>query len=89
MLKVRYFILKDVPDDIRVDTEIVMDQDIAHACDIRPLDLRVLGAQLERQFLHRLTDNLEAADDGTAVRGVLQQLGTIPPCDRPNTRLTI
>ncbi len=43
-------LLQDIPYYVVVDTEVVMNEHIAHACDVRPVHMRVLAPQVGREF---------------------------------------
>jgi hypothetical protein len=47
-LEVRELILHDVPDDPHVDTEVVMDENVAETGDLAPFDMRLLLRYLLR-----------------------------------------
>jgi len=57
-------LLRDLPDLLKVDREIRVDQDVPHACDIAPADMRTLIASRYRDVLDCLSDDLELPHDG-------------------------
>ena len=45
-------------------TKVVVRKEVAHACDIAPLDLGLCGRQLQTDSLHRFADLQESHRDG-------------------------
>jgi hypothetical protein len=78
----------DIPDDLVVDAEIVMDQPVPHASHAPPVDPGLAGAELDGEILDCLTDHLEAAYEGRLKGFLFQKLlpaepfGTIEDEDR-------
>jgi hypothetical protein len=60
----RNFRSRDVHDDLRVHNEISVNQDVTKPSDSLPLDIRHRRANLGRQSLHRLADDLQVSDHG-------------------------
>jgi len=53
----------DIANDAPVDPEVLMDEDVAEAPDLRPRDLRVRTGDLFGKMVHGLTDDLAVALD--------------------------
>ena len=65
-------VLDNVPEDLYVDPEVLVNQDVAQSADLLPLDVGATRAELLRQALDCLTDHFEIAHDGVdglVVRG--------------------
>jgi len=72
----------DVPDDVVVDPDVVVNQSISHAGHRPPVHVRVPGPELRRYLLRCLTDDLEAADEGSTeglvvAKGVERQIAAV------------
>jgi len=63
-----------LPDDVHIDTEVLVNQDVAQSRSPLPFDVRVPGPLLLWQLLHRLADDFEIADDSVASLAVCSQL---------------
>jgi hypothetical protein len=58
-------LLDDIPDQIEIDTKILVSKHVSGACDLCPWDSRLLGAQtLGPQVLHGLSDHFQVAYNG-------------------------
>lgn len=56
--------LDNFPDGFRIDTYVVVDQDITHGGHVLPGDVRVFLANRSGNVLGGFAENFEAADDG-------------------------
>lgn len=52
-----------IEDNVNVDPEVLVDEDVPEAADLRPGDLRVHIRDLRRQVVHGLADDLQVALD--------------------------
>src|SRR5690625_4986268 len=55
--------LHDIADDLRVDSEVLVDEDVAESSDLRPRDTRVSIDDLRRKVVHGFADGLQVAFD--------------------------
>ena len=59
--------LDDVPQDVHVDPEVLVDEDIAEARDLLPVDVGLSRSKLGRQLPDRSANHLEVAHDASSV----------------------
>lgn len=55
-------LVDDLPDEIKINAEVVMDELVAHAGDLPPRQVRVRPREASREPLYRLPDDLEVAE---------------------------
>ena len=55
--------LHDIADDVHIDSELLVDEDVSEAPDLRPRNLRVRIGDLLGKMLHRFADDLQVALD--------------------------
>jgi hypothetical protein len=65
---------EDVSHEVEIDIEIVMDETIAHAADLAPLDFATAALQVVTQSLDRLADYLEVADHSILNDGLAAEI---------------
>lgn len=53
--------LNDIPDDLEVDSEVLVHKDVAEATDLWPGDLRVRTGDFFWKVVHGFTDDLQVA----------------------------
>jgi len=58
------FVPDDVPEDIHVDAEVLVDQNVAKAGDLLSLHAGLQRTEFGRQLFDRFADHLEIAHDG-------------------------
>lgn len=64
----------DLPYEFKVDSEILMYQDISQTCNLAPLDLGVRRLDFLGQPLRRLSQRLEAPQDRFTGLGVVKKI---------------
>ena len=52
------------PDDVEVDSEVLVKEDVLHTREARPIDLRATLGESGRNLFDRLADDFEISDDG-------------------------
>ncbi|CAM3980135.1 hypothetical protein TSOC111612_23770 [Tsukamurella ocularis] len=62
----------DVPDNIAIDSEVLMHQDVPETPDLRPGNLRTCACDVGREVVYGFSDDLEIALDG-----ILRHVGEI------------
>jgi len=67
------FLADDIPHQVEIHVEIIVDQSIAHAGHCAPRHFGRLRAELPRNLLRRFADDLEAADSGALQRRILKK----------------
>lgn len=55
--------LNDTPDNLKIHTEVLVDQDIPQRGDAPPRHLGMLTLQLRREVFDRFADHFQIADD--------------------------
>ena len=65
--ELRELLVDDLPDELQVNAEIVMDELIAHAGDLPPRQVWVRLREASRKLLHRFADDLEVASTASCV----------------------
>jgi len=55
-------VLEDVPNDLHIHSEVLMDEDVAKPANTLPLDLRSPGAGVLRNLLDGLADNFQISN---------------------------
>ena len=68
--KLRNAVLNNVPDELVVHAEVVVNQTVAHTGHGAPLHRWMLCAKLRGNFLRRLSDNLKTSYNRTTQRFV-------------------
>ena len=63
MIECRYFGLHDIPNNLCIETEVLMNQDISKAGYFLPIRHRVLLAKLRGEFLDGLTNDFKIPND--------------------------
>jgi hypothetical protein len=53
-----------LPDDFEIDPEILVYEFVPHGCDLNPGEIRLSAANLRRDLLDCLPDDLQTADNG-------------------------
>ena len=56
-------ILNDIPDDVVVNAEVVMDDDVTEPDELSPFDLRMSRTLVRRELSGRLADDGELANE--------------------------
>ena len=56
--------LDDIPDDLEINSEVLVHKDVAEATDLRPGDLRVRTGDFFGKVVHGFTNDLQVALDG-------------------------
>jgi hypothetical protein len=54
---------RDVPENLKINLKVVMDQDVAQSGDSAPVCIRESAPHFVRKFLRRFADNLQIAND--------------------------
>src|SRR5918996_1691610 len=62
-LEVRQILLDDLPNNLYINVEIIVNDAISQANDSAPLDLDVLGSEILRQAVGSFADDFQIADD--------------------------
>jgi len=71
--KFRQFLLDDSPYDFEVHAEIVVNDFVAHPCDLLPRDVRLAGFCFVGEVLDRLADHLELAECGVLSHALVEE----------------
>ena len=70
-----YFVLHDVPYDLRIETEVLMNQNISKTGYFLPFHCGVLRAKILREFLDGLANDFKISDDRVNGFLVLKECG--------------
>ena len=73
MLQSREAPFDNAPDNLKVDAEVLVDQDISQCRDAPPRNLRMLSPEIERQVSDRLADDLQVSDYRILDHGVRKE----------------
>jgi hypothetical protein len=87
-MKRRNLVDGDIPDNREIHSLILVDQDVAQAGDVLPWDLRCSLAQIGRQPLDRLPDDLEIPNDRILGSLILRPSGFVESFHVANDPLT-
>ena len=83
----RQLVLHDVPDDVHVDAEVIMDENVPQAGYLLPLDLGMAAFRLSGQFLCCLAYYLQVADNRVARTPVLVKSSLVIPATNSRAAL--
>ena len=62
-IKRRHFVPHDVPHDLRIETEVLMNQNISKPSYFLPFHSGMLGAKILGELLDSLTNDFKISDD--------------------------
>lgn len=71
----RHFVLHDIPHDLRIETELFLNQNIAQTCNLLPFHGGMPRAKILREFFDGLADDFKIADDGIDCFLILKKCG--------------
>jgi hypothetical protein len=66
-LRFRQILLDDLPNNLYIDVEVIVDDAISQTDDFAPLDLGMLGSKILRQAVGSFADNFQIAFDRSMV----------------------